>query len=79
MSFRAWVRTLLNQMTQEALAEKWHVAQPTIAQYKAGTRRPDRERCILISEAEEKKSLAEIMKMVQRDAEGNGTGRIRVM
>jgi len=79
MSFRAWVRTLLNQMTQEALAEKWHVAQPTIAQYKAGTRRPDRERCILISEAEEEKSLAEIIEMVQRDAGGDGSGTARVM
>ena len=78
MSFRAWVRSLIGEgkkyANQQEAADAWKTGQSTVAHYLRGSRTPDLERCIRISEAEDM-SPVEIAEMVRRDArEPTATG-----
>jgi transcriptional regulator with XRE-family HTH domain len=70
MGFREWLRRLLEERmfgNQEQLAERVGITQSSISNYLTGARRPDMERCILISEATDI-PLADIVEMVRKDA-----------
>ena len=78
MSFRAWVRSLVGEgkkyANQQDMADAWRMGLSTVAHYLRGSRTPDLERCIRISEAEDM-SPVEIAEMVRRDArEPTATG-----
>jgi len=71
MSFRAWVRSLVGEgkkyANQQEAATAWRTGQSTIAHYLRGSRTPDLERSVHISEAEDI-SPVQIAEMVRQDA-----------
>ena len=69
MSFRAWLRGLLDEGTyrsQYQMAEAFGVKQPTVNHWLKGLKRPELESCSRISAATGK-PLVEIVEMVRRE------------
>ena len=76
MSFRAWLRGLLENGTyrsQHQMAKAFKVKQPTVNHWLHGRKRPEVESLSHVSEATGK-SLADIWEMVKQDGSPKGDG-----